>query len=698
MKAVLRNVAVVSAIFIVTFSIMLVTNYFQVRGVTPLQTEVVETLKEINDRNVNNPVLQEQIRQLDLLARKAYFVRMDHLLTGVYILLGMLTVFIVCTRLYFARDKDIPGKEIDPIDEWAIKTQARKYVVWIASGIAATALVFVVLSSPYLKPFQQAGEADPSGEVAGLQGGENVLPESGTAGGDAQALGIEAGIAEATPGAADVSGAADASGASGEVGTSGVADASGAAGTSGVADASGVADGTSGSAGASGVADGASGSADASGVADASGAIGTSGAADATGSSGEVGTSGVADASGAIGTAGASGAAAATSQDAVSKVTHNAFRGNNSNGISSARGLPVKWNLSNGTNIAWKQAIPRKGYNSPVINGNKVFFSGADDQARELFCYDLTTGEKLWSLAATRISGSPSQMPQTTEDTGLAASSVATNGRQVCAIFATGDIICADVNGKQLWGKNLGVPDNHYGYASSLLIFGNVVIIQYDNRNAPKVLALDLATGAERWSKSRTEKVTWSSPIIANVDNTSQLVLMGNPAITAYNPNNGEQLWRVECLSGEVGSSACSSNGVVFGASEYAKLIAINGADGSVLWESTDFLPEVASPVATSDHLYLATSYGVVAAYDARTGELRKEHELNTEFYSSPIIAEGRIYLFSNDGTMHIFSANNDFNLLDSFETGERTLATPAFTDGKIVVRTEKSLYCVRNN
>ena len=170
---------------------------------------------------------------------------------------------------------------------------------------------------------------------------------------------------------------------------------------------------------------------------------------------------------------------------------------------------------------------------------------------------------------------------------------------------------------------------------------------------------------------------------------------MGNPAITAYNPTNGEQLWRVECLTGEVGSSPCSANGVVFGASEYSKLVAINGADGSVLWESTDYLPEVSSPVATKDNLYLATSYGVVAAFDAKTGELRKEHDLGVEFYSSPVIVGGKMYLFSNSGKMHIFSADNEFQLLDSFETGETTMSTPAFTDGKIVVRTESSIYCV---
>jgi len=608
-KALLRNIAIVSAIFIVTFSIMLITNYFQVKGTTPLQTEVVETLKELNDQNAGNPALQEQIRQLDLLARKAYFVRMDHLMVGVYILLGMLAVFIICTRLYFAREKDIPDKEIDPIDEWAIKTKARRYVVWGASGLAAVALVFVAMSSPYLRSSQAPDDGSETEIIAQAQEtGGDILPQETV---------TEETVTE-IPATAEE-----------EV----------------------IAENTT----------------------------------DTTTNETEA-------------EATETPVAEAAPQPAVSKVTHNGFRGNNSNGLSSAKGVPARWNLNSGTNIAWKQDIPRKGYNSPVINGNRVFFSGADDQARELYCYDLNTGEKLWTLAAANIPGSPSQMPKTTEDTGLAASTVATNGNQVCAIFATGDIICADMNGKQLWAKNLGVPDNHYGYASSLLVFGNVVIVQYDNQNTPKVVALDLATGAERWSKNRTEKVTWSSPIIASVGNGAQLVLMGNPAITGYNPNNGEQLWRVECLSGEVGASACSSNGVIFGASEYAKLVAINGADGSVLWESNEYLPEVSSPVATKDNLYLATSYGVVASFDTQTGELRKEHELNTEFYSSPVIVEGKIYLFSNDGKMHIFSANNDFNLIDSFETGERTFATPAFTDGKIVVRTEKSIYCVAAN
>ena len=181
-KVIYRNIAIVSAIFIVAFSIMLITNYFQVRDATPLQTEVVETLKQLNDANANNTALQEQIRQLDLLSRKAYFVRFDHLMTGVYILLGMLAVFLVCARGYFAGHKDIPDKDIDPIDEWAIKTKARKYVVWGTSVSAAMALVFVVLSSGSLATGtsqKEKGES-PVTEIAEFQTTEMPIEETAT--------------------------------------------------------------------------------------------------------------------------------------------------------------------------------------------------------------------------------------------------------------------------------------------------------------------------------------------------------------------------------------------------------------------------------------------------------------------------------------------------------------------------------------
>lgn len=598
-KDLYRNIAAVTAVFIITLSVMLITNYFQVRGITPLQTEVIETLKELNDTNADNPVLQEQIRQLDLLARRAYFIQEDHLKSGVYILLGMVLIFVLSLRFYFKGEMHIPDKEIDPIDEWMLKSKSRRYLTWGTLGLVAVALLFVFLSSPFLKPAdkQEATEealVTDSGEAAPIAAAEpemTVEPQSEVAP-----------VSESTPDAPEAQATTE---------------------TPSVAEAP---------------------------------------------------------------------------QPAASKVTSNAFRGNQANGISSAKGVPVKWDLAGGNNILWKKPIPRAGHNSPIINGNRVFFTGGDKEMRELFCYDLTSGEQLWSMQATNIPGSPSTPPSVTEDTGLASSSVATDGKHVCAIFATGDLLCADMSGKRVWAKNLGVPDNHYGFVSSLLIYGNTLYVQYDNNKDPQLFALDVATGNTRWVKKRTGKICWSSPIIAYVNQKPQLVLMGNPKMTAYDPTSGEQLWQVDCMGGEVCSCPASADGVIYGANEYAKLVAINGTDGQVLWESTEYLPEVSSPVATKSHLYLATSYGVLAAYDAKSGALVKEHELNEEFYSSPMIVEGKLYLFSNSGKLFVFSTDENFSLINSFETGERTLATPAFTDGKIVVRTEESIYCVAAN
>lgn len=584
MRKIYRNIAIVTAIFMLVLSAMLGVSYYQMQQVSPLQTEVIETLKELNEGNGDNEALQQQIRQLDLISRKAYFVQEGQLKTGIYILLGMALVLIVSLNMFFKETKSLPEKELDPIDEWMNKGRARKYIAW-ASGVAAVAvLVVVILQNVNIE----------SGDVAGADSSENMLAENAEEN------------AEVAAGAAADS----------------VKDIAAADTTSADKEDDGL---------------------------------------------------------------------------PIPKITSNAFRGNNSSAVSSARGIATSWDLKSKKNVMWQAAVPKHGYNSPVINGRNVFITGADNSSRELYCYDIYTGELKWTVKADKIPGSPSSMPKVNADTGLAASTVATNGKQVCAIFATGDVICADMEGNRLWAKNLGLPDNHYGYASSLLMYGNELIIQYENNSNGKVLALNAANGNQLWSKSTQNKIAWSSPIIATLGGKPALVVMGNPAITAYNPSNGAELWRVECMSGEVGSSPAASNGIVYGASEYAKCIAINGATGETLWEASDYLPECSSLAATSSLVFCATSYGMVCAYDAKTGAVKKEHDLSTPFYSSPVVVDGKVYLFSNSGKAYIFSAS-DFSLITSFETGEKTFATPAFSDDMMVVRTDKSIYCVKKS
>lgn len=590
MKKFYRNIAAVTTVFAITLSIMLATNYFQVRRATPLQSEVAETLKSLNDMNADNPALQEQIRQLDLLSRKAYFVSENHLKTGIYLLLAMLGVLVLCLRLYYHDVKNIPDKDLDPLDDWLVKSKSRDYILAGAGVLAATALVLSFLSIPRQGRPDRLSMADTTSIAA--------VPEPAEV--------AEAAV-EPSEGPAEV-----------------------AADTAAAEPALSPADTTS-----------------------------------------------------------------APAEPEPPKVTHNAFRGNNSIGQSSAKGIPTSWSLSSGKNIAWKASIPKPGYNSPVINGRNVFLTGADESGRELYCYDIFTGERKWTLSASGIPGSPSSMPKVNEDTGLAASTVATNGKQVCAIFATGDVICADMDGNKLWAKNVGVPDNHYGFASSLLIYGSEVIIQYDNDSNGRIFALNLSNGNQRWSKERSEKATWSSPLIAYIERKAHLIVMGNPNITAYSPDNGEMLWKLDCMSGEVGSSPAFSQGRIFGANEYARLVAINGTDGTMLWESNEYLPEVSSPVATRDWVYVATSYGVIACFNAETGELVAEQDLGCQFYSSPMIVEGKVLLFSVEGTLYMFSNNGKLTLVGKVDTGQATFATPAFTDGRMVVRSENGLYCV---
>ncbi|MDR3245940.1 MAG: PQQ-binding-like beta-propeller repeat protein [Prevotellaceae bacterium] len=632
-RKILRNIAILSAIFIIAFSIMLITTYFQARRPSPLRADVIETLKQLNDENTSVE-LQEQIRELDLLARKAYFIRTSSLNSGVIILVIMATILIISLRLLYASEKNIPAKQIDPVDDWVIKTNARRYVALGASSLVIVALLFAILSSPHLNRQDRHKSGNKEQLAARENDDENQTGEQPEEiQNEAQSENKEP---DGIPGniVVEKTEPTDSDTVKKNIVATQDNTASAVAETTAPTDSAAV-------------------------------------------KTGIVATEKIAT---------------------TPEVTHNGFRGNNSSGVSQAKKVPDKWDLNAGTNIAWKVEAPRKGFNSPVINGNKVFVSGADDNSRDLYCYELDSGKLLWTLSADNIPGSPANMPKTTDDTGLAASTVVTNGKQVAAIFATGDLICSGVEGKRLWAKNLGVPENHYGYASSLIISGNSLIVQYDNNKTPKIIAFDIVTGVERWSKSRPDKISWSSPIIAYINKNPQLIVMGNPSITSYNPANGEENWRVECLNGEVGSSPCSSSGIVYGASEYADLIAIDATDGNTLWKVNDYLPEVSSPVATAENVFVATSYGVVACYEAKTGKLLKIHEFSDEFYSSPVIVEGKIYLFSNSGKMYLFSANSNFALINSFDTGEKTFATPAFTNGRIVVRSEKNIYCVMAN
>ncbi len=370
------------------------------------------------------------------------------------------------------------------------------------------------------------------------------------------------------------------------------------------------------------------------------------------------------------------------------------FRGIGGNGIIYKKNIPTKWNGQTNQNILWKVKIPLQGYNSPIIWGNFVFVSGANDSKREIYCYEINTGKLIWKHQV-KISGSPSTSPKVTPDTGHAAPSLATDGRRVYAIFSNGDILAVDMNGNQIWGRNLGVLGNHYGHSSSLILFQDKVIVQYDQKQEAKVMALNTLTGKTIWNTPRKVKISWASPIVVNTGKQTEIILAADPFIASYNPYTGKENWKIDCIFGEVGPSPAYADGIVFATNEYANLSALKlGEKPEILWQSDEYMSEVPSPIATKDYLFLVTSYGLVACYGAKDGKKLWEHEFSNGFYGSPMLVNNSIYLIDIKGITHIFRASDKFNLIASNPLGENSTCTPAFSDGKILIRGKENLYC----
>jgi len=372
------------------------------------------------------------------------------------------------------------------------------------------------------------------------------------------------------------------------------------------------------------------------------------------------------------------------------------FRGFMGQGISYHRNIPESWDGATGQNIKWKVAVSKHGFNTPVIWGDRLFVSGADYTARIVACYNRHTGQMIWEKEVTGIPGSPASPPRTTDDTGLAAPTMAVDGNRVYAIFGTGDVVAFDLQGNRAWGRNLGVPNNHYGHSSSLMVWNNKLVVQYDTNSGGRLLALDTASGKTIWDVPRPVKISWSSPVLVEAGGKIQVVTTSDPYVMGNDLQTGEELWKVEAMMGEVAPSVGYADGLVFATNEYARLIAVKPEAGAeYLWENDEYLAEVASPVAYNGLLYVATSYGVLVCYDMKTGEKVWEKEYGDGFYSSPMVADGKLYIADMGGTTHIIRTDRAGTVVSQPALGEPVYSLPVFADGMVYLRGESGLYCI---
>ncbi len=403
--------------------------------------------------------------------------------------------------------------------------------------------------------------------------------------------------------------------------------------------------------------------------------------------------------------------AAADSYPTPEKISRNwhRFRGPEGAGISADVNMPESWDGKSGKGILWKTKVPVAGHNSPVVWGDRLFLSGGDPNRLNVFCFDALSGELLWTGDVKRAPLKPNEEPvEVMEDTGWAAPTVTTDGKRVFAIFVTGDLACFDFSGRSFWSKNLGTPDNVYGYASSLEMYRNLLLIQYDQGDTEseksKLIALDGFSGRVVWQAKRPVANSWSTPIVARTDSGPQIITAADPWVIAYEPNSGAEIWRAECLAGDVAPTPIYANGLTFVIEPYSKTVAIR-TDGKgdvtkthIAWSLDEPAPDICSPIGNGEFVFILNSDGLALCFKAADGEKLWEEDIGEgrdSFLASPSLVGDKLYLLTEKGIMIIAEVLPKYNELARCELGEECCASPAFVDGRIYIRGVENLYCI---
>ncbi len=397
------------------------------------------------------------------------------------------------------------------------------------------------------------------------------------------------------------------------------------------------------------------------------------------------------------------------------------FRGPEGSGISAFDSAPIEWDVTTGKGVRWKVPVPLPGNSSPVVWGARIFLSGATETIRHVYCFSTEDGSLLWQTEVPTKAESPFDPKKVAHETGFASPTPTTDGRRVFAMFATGDVAAMDFDGRLSWVRNLGIPDSAYGYAASLEIFGDRLIIQFDQGSQAKegksrLIALDVESGESIYEVSRPVPNSWSSPAVVELAGRFQLLTCGAPWVISYDPASGLEIWRAKCLEGDVGPSPVVADGVVYAGNEYSVWSAIRG-DGQgdvtsthILWQAEENLPDLCSPLATSEFVFLLASWGILTCYDAKSGEKLWELDLKASFISSPGMAGNRVYVIGEkeeeqpDGKFETFGycwviepTREGGKILACNPLGEGCTASPAFQENRIYIRGRKHLICVGN-
>jgi outer membrane protein assembly factor BamB len=403
---------------------------------------------------------------------------------------------------------------------------------------------------------------------------------------------------------------------------------------------------------------------------------------------------------------GVGGVAGAPPSSAAGEPVWPAFRGPAGDGVARTPAHPpVFWDVATGSNVAWRAAIPLPGLSSPVVWGNRVLLTGASEARREVYCFELAGGALLWTADVGALAPTSKPAPEIFQETGYAAPTPVTDGQFLYAVFANGDVIALDHCAGKRWSVDLGLPVNRYGHSASLACHDGRVLIQFDQdrdkQATSKLIALDAATGRTAWTTARPVADSWPSPLLIATQAGRQWVTVANDRIAAYDPVTGRELWWVTCAGTDVAPTPIFAGGLVLAPVTGDKLYAIR-PDGAgdvtathVAWTSEDGVSDVPSPLSDGERVYVVNSGGHLVCLEVATGAKAWDRQLDGEFYGSPALAGGLIYLVARNGDVFIFKPGARHEAVGTVALGEPSDGSPVFAGDRLFIRGIKTLFCL---
>ncbi len=430
--------------------------------------------------------------------------------------------------------------------------------------------------------------------------------------------------------------------------------------------------------------------------------------------------------------AAATGQAAAT--DSADPARHwNQFRGPSGDGHSPATGVPVTFGA---TSLRWKTAIHDEGWSSPVIWGDQVWVTTAREDGTQVFAVavDLATGEIVHDIKVFDVA--EPQVAWDGHNTHATPTPLIEDGRIYVHFGAYGTAALDTRTGGKLWERRDLKTDHRVRPASSPVESGNALFLAYDGVDRQFAAALDKRNGKTIWLRNReiatdfAEKLrafgvediegalaakpndnrkAYATSTVIEHEGRRQLVSPAAEVTFAYDPETGEELWRVvhEGWGWNVASRPVYADGLVYLTQGVSRLLVAVDPGGAgdvtgtrVVWSESRGAPEIPSPIVADGVLYMVSdSGGVVTALDAATGEqvFKARLPAGGDHWASPVAAEGRIYFTGTGGTVTVIAASREFEVLAENEFDERLIASPAIVDGSIVFRSDRHLYRISN-